>query len=291
MVDLETTGLDPTKGSGIIEVAGIRIENGKIEDSYTQLVNPGHTIPEKITRITGLTDRDVRDAPSPERVLEDFLEFRGGAILIAHNARFDLAFLQEFSPQPFDPEYVDTLRLARQLLNTEKHSLNFLAEQFELTRDNPHRAFDDAHATAELFLKLTERITDAVDYVRCGLPEKIMKEAPVNLPKFQLDHGKMSPSTEKPPIEWILYGLWELNTTLGVNKMAQILSGSESKSVQSYRDLQSFGRLSAFTQAEIKKTIREAINRDYIQQSGHPYPVLNLTKRGIQFLREAFDSN
>ena len=258
VVDLETTGLSPDKGSGIIEVGGVLIEEGRIGDTFEQFTDPGHSIPEEITQITGITNDDIQGAPPTESVLDDFMDFIEDTILIAHNARFDLSFLHTYSPRTIDHDYIDTLRLARQLLDTDKNSLGYLAEQFDLSLENAHRATDDALATAELFLMLTEEIQEPADYFRCKLPGPIMEKAPVNVPEPSVDFSqKNDPGT--PPREWILYGLYELDSSLGVTKMAKILSGSNSQAVEKYDSLQSYGKLETFTQDEIRRAIEEAI--------------------------------
>lgn len=284
VVDLETTGLNPDKGSGIIEVGGVLIEDGQIGDTFEEFTNPGHSIPEEITRITGISDEDVRDAPPTESVLHEFLDFIEDTILIAHNARFDLSFLHTYSPEPIDHDYIDTLRLARQLLDTEKNSLGYLADRFDLSLENAHRATDDALATAELFLILTERITRPADYFRCKLPRPIIEQAPVNVPEPSIDFDDTSVAKD-PPREWILYGLYELDSSLGVNKMAKILSGSNSQAVEKYDSLESYGKLHSFTQDEIRSAIEGALEDGEVQQSGERYPVLNLTDRGIERLK------
>lgn len=286
VVDLETTGLDPENGSGIIEVGGVRISDGTLRETYGQLADPGHSVPEHITRITGIRNEDLTGAPSSETVLDEFLEFAEDTILIAHNARFDLSFLKAYAPAPVNHEYIDTLRLARQLLNADKNSLGYLAKKFNLNLENAHRARDDAQATAELFLKLTERIQHPEDYFRCKLPKPILEQAPVNVPEPNVTFSESDPLPEEPPLTWILYGLYELDTTLGVNKLAKILSGSNSQEVSDYQELQSYGVLSRYTQKELKNAIEGAMGAGYVQQSGERYPVLNLTQEGIEELKK-----
>ncbi len=286
VVDLETTGLSPEDGSGIIEVGGVIIRDGVIADSFGQLSDPGHAIPKNITRITGIRNEDLHGAPATEPVLDDFLNFAENTILIAHNARFDLSFLRTYAPRPVDHDYIDTLRLARQLLNTDKNSLGYLAKKFDLPLENAHRAEDDARATAELFLRLAERIQQPEDYFRCKLPKRILEEAPFEVPEPQVTLGSSGPLPEEPPLSWILYGLYELDTTLGVNKLAKILSGSNSQEVSDYQELQSYGVLSRYTQKGLKGAIEESIREGYVQQSGDRYPVLNLTQKGINKLKK-----
>jgi DNA polymerase III epsilon subunit family exonuclease len=285
VVDLETTGLNPNNGSSVIEVGGVRISDGHIAESFGQLADPGHSIPEHITRITGIQNEDLRGVPSTEAVLNDFLDFAEDSILIAHNARFDLSFLRTYAPGPVDHDYIDTLRLARQLLDADKNSLTDLARKFNLSLENAHRAQEDARATAELFLRLTECIQQPEDYFRCKLPERILDKAPVDVPEPGVSFGDSDSIPEDPPLSWILYGLYELDTTLGVNKLAKILSGSNSQEVSDYQQLRSYGILSRYTQKKLKESIEGAIQAGHVQRSENRYPVLNLTKEGINELK------
>jgi DNA polymerase III epsilon subunit family exonuclease len=285
VVDLETTGLYPENGSGIIEVGGVKIIDGKIADTFEKLANPGHAIPEEISEITGLTNDDIKDAESTSIVLDEFFDFIGDSIYIAHNARFDLSFLRSYRSEPLQPFYIDTLRMARQLLSTEKHSLDHLADRLNLSLNNHHRAGDDARATAELFLQLTDQISSPEDYFRCKLPKPILEKAPVRVPEPDFGLFEGDPIPDVPPTEWILFGLYELDTTLGVNKLAKILSGSESQAVSEYDSLDSYGKLSSYTQQDIKDAIEKALEEGFVAQSGEQYPVLNLTDKGINRLR------
>lgn len=284
VLDLETTGLSPTNGSGIIEVAGVKIEDGEVTQRFEKLANPGHSIPEEITEITGLDDSHIIDAPRTDKVLEEFLDFIEESILVAHNARFDLSFLKEHSDDPVNHPYIDTLRMARQLLSLQKHSLTYLAGELDLPHSNPHRAGDDAMATTELFFELTEQITRPKDYFRCNLPERILEEAPFDVPRPEPGDYSEDPP-EQPPTEEILFGLYELDTTLGINKLARILSGSNSQSVDKYVSLDSYGQLSNYTQEEIKSAIDQTLEEGYVERSGDQYPVLNLTDSGLEILR------
>jgi DNA polymerase-3 subunit epsilon len=155
VVDLETTGATPgfTK---ITEIGAVRVEGGHEVGTFSSLVNPGIRIPEMITGITGIDDATVADAPPIEVVLPRFVEFSADSVLVAHNAQFDLSFLDyeltRLERRTFPRPALDTLRLARKLCPQQRCSLSALAYRFD-TRVKPvHRALQDAQATAELLL-------------------------------------------------------------------------------------------------------------------------------------------
>jgi DNA polymerase-3 subunit alpha (Gram-positive type) len=148
--DIETTGLSVT-ASKIIELAGVKLKNGKEIGRFSTFINPHEPIPYNIQQLTHITDEMVQDAPELEPKLAEFLEFVGDAVLVAHNARFDIGFIQEACkrlgwPQVENP-VLDTLELARLLHPTMKnHRLNTLAELYRVPLENHHRAIDDTVA-------------------------------------------------------------------------------------------------------------------------------------------------
>jgi ATP-dependent DNA helicase DinG len=163
VIDLETTGNSPKRGDKIIQFAAVVIENGKITEKFSSLINPQQKIPAFIEELTGLTDQMVRDAPvfseiavKVEKLLED-------AYFVAHNVLFDLSFLQdELNSAGYDGFYgsvIDTVELARILFPTaDSYKLNDLALQEGLRHDRPHQADSDAYVTAELLLNLLSQL-------------------------------------------------------------------------------------------------------------------------------------
>ncbi|HQG03979.1 MAG TPA: exonuclease domain-containing protein, partial [Thermoleophilia bacterium] len=155
VVDLETTGATPST-SKITEIGAVRVEGGEQTQSFSQLVNPGVHIPAMITGITGIDDATVAEAPPIEDVLPRFVEFSAGTVLVAHNARFDLGFLDyeltKLMRCTFPRPTLDTLRLARRLCPGQRCSLAALAERFDTVVKPGHRALRDAQATAELLV-------------------------------------------------------------------------------------------------------------------------------------------
>ncbi|MCC5697540.1 3'-5' exoribonuclease, partial [Klebsiella pneumoniae] len=123
VVDLETTGTDRT-GDAITEIGAVKIRGGEVLGEFTTLVNPGRDIPPSIVAITGITNEMVADAPPLDSVLPAFLEFSRGAVLVAHNAPFDIGFLRANCerlglPWP-KPQVVDTVRLAKRVITKDE---------------------------------------------------------------------------------------------------------------------------------------------------------------------------
>ena len=161
--DLETTGFSPVKDK-IIEIGAVKVEQGKITEKFSTFVNPKVPIPFQITQLTSITDQMVLDAPDIETILPQFLEFVGDAVLVAHNASFDVGFIeQNCRYQDIMPDftYVDTVAMARILLPTlSKFKLNVVANALHISLENHHRAVDDAGATAEIFVKFIEMLRE-----------------------------------------------------------------------------------------------------------------------------------
>jgi DNA polymerase-3 subunit epsilon len=161
--DIETTGLDPRKGHRIVEIAGVRIENGKItEKTFESFVNPERPIPPESRQIHGISDQDVNAAPTIMSVLPEFLAFAQGTILVAHNAAFDMGFLEnekEFCWGYVElPECFCSMRLSQSLYPTAfRHSLDVLTERFGMSMpQGRHRALPDVLQTAQILLKMID---------------------------------------------------------------------------------------------------------------------------------------
>jgi DNA polymerase-3 subunit epsilon len=158
-VDIETNGLDPMRGH-VIEVAAIRVEQGHITKEFTQLVNPGGSLPGFITRLTGITSRDIAGAPTFAAIADELQSILHDAIFVAHNVNFDYSFLRaEFVRvgQVFDPPRLCTVRLSRALYPERKsHKLANLIERHGFAYTARHRAYDDAYVLWQ-FLQHLER--------------------------------------------------------------------------------------------------------------------------------------
>ena len=161
--DIETTGFSPGKNK-IIEIGAVKVKNKEIVDHFSAFVNPQTPIPYEITKLTGIQDSMVVDAQTIEEVLPAFLDFAKDCVLVAHNAGFDMSFIQENCRRqkyPVEYTYVDTLGLARVLLPAQgKHTLDAVCKSLKISLENHHRAVDDAKATAQMFLRFISMLEE-----------------------------------------------------------------------------------------------------------------------------------
>ena len=159
--DLETTGFS-NKNDKITEIGAVKVENFKVVDRFSQLINPEKDISYKVQELTGITNDLIKDKPTIEEVLPKFVEFIGDSVLVAHNADFDMGFMQQKCREQnieFKNNSVDTLTLARTLLpHMKRFRLNLIAKELGIPLLNHHRAVDDAEATAHIFIKFLEMI-------------------------------------------------------------------------------------------------------------------------------------
>ncbi|PWM70984.1 MAG: hypothetical protein DBX59_09725 [Bacillota bacterium] len=154
--DIETTGTEVTRDE-ITEIGAVKIENGRICELFQTLVKPQQHISDFIVELTGIDDALVADAPAFKDVVGDFYKFCHGAILVAHNADFDVKFIRAHA-KPFDyffrNKVADTLQLAREILpDLSNHKLNTVAEHYNV-KFLHHRALSDAYATAQVFIEM-----------------------------------------------------------------------------------------------------------------------------------------
>ena len=179
VVDLETTG-GSSENDAITEIGAVKIRGGEVIGELATLVDPGRSIPPLIVEITGITTAMVMGAPTIDRVLPSFLEFAKGAVLVAHNAPFDVGFLRAAAAERNIPwpqfKVLCTVKLARRVLTRDEApsvKLSALASLFRATTQPTHRALDDARATVDVLHALLERIgnqgvqsyTELVDYL------------------------------------------------------------------------------------------------------------------------------
>lgn len=163
--DTETTGLSPQSGDAIIELAAIKMQNGTVleKEIFESFVNPQRPIPYESTAVNKITDDMVATAPTIGDILPGFLDFVEGTTMVAHNAEFDLAFLDEalFATNPFAqlPTTICTKVLSRKITPKEKfHNLDTLSYRYNipLPGESRHRALADVELLAKVFLKLIE---------------------------------------------------------------------------------------------------------------------------------------
>jgi DNA polymerase III subunit epsilon len=189
VLDLETTGGAPD-GGGIVEVGAVKVRGGERLGELATLVDPSAPLPAFVSALTGLTSRRLDGAPSIATVLPTVLEFLGDAVLVAHNAPYDVGFLKAAcAAHGYEwpkPVVLDTAALARRVLMTDEvhnRRLATLAKHFHATTDPIHRALDDARATVDVLHGLIARLggygiftlRDTVEFVKAISPEQRRK--------------------------------------------------------------------------------------------------------------------
>jgi len=160
--DLETTGFEPQKCE-ILEIGAVKLVNGQITERFQTFVDSGAVIPYQITKLTGITASMVAGAPGPREALLAFKEFCGDTCLAAHNAPFDLGFLEAHGGRfgiTFSQPCADTLMLARYLLRDvlKSRKLNLVCEYFGIDMGSHHRADDDAASCAQVLVRLIDML-------------------------------------------------------------------------------------------------------------------------------------
>ena len=181
VVDIETTG-GLFRRDKITEIAIVITDGTKIIDEYATLINPGRSIPPFITKITGISDEMVADAPRFYEVARDIVERTEGHIFVAHNVRFDYGFIrEEFSAlgYAYNRQRLCTVQLSRKMLGLPSHSLEALIKYYGIQVQNRHRALDDARATAIVLQNLLEieRSQKAVKHqINRGVRESLLPE-------------------------------------------------------------------------------------------------------------------
>lgn len=164
--DLETTGISPNYDE-VIEISALKVKGGKVVDEFNTLVNPGRKIPFGATKVNGITNAMVAEAPAFSQVLAEFLDFAEGLVLVGHNiARFDMKFIWRDAEQYFGEipqnNYVDTLQVARKHLpNMEHHRLVDLAEHYGISPEGAHRALNDCYMNQKVYECMVAEMREA----------------------------------------------------------------------------------------------------------------------------------
>lgn len=172
--DTETTGLDP-RACRVVEVGGIRFDSRGVSARFNTLVDPGVPMPGEVTKINGITDAMLAGQPKADAAFADFLRFAGNTVLVAHNAPFDVSFINEELARLGKPalknRVVDTRIFARDMFpGLPNYKLQDLAVRFGITAIDAHRAEDDARVCMELFLVCLAALRDKLHIVS-GLAE------------------------------------------------------------------------------------------------------------------------
>lgn len=168
VLDTETTGLDYTREK-MVEFAAVRLENGKIKDSFQTLINPEQHIRKSSIAIHGITPEMVEDAPTESEVLPKILEFIGDYPIVAHNAIFDFSFINEASKrvtgEEIKNERIDTQQMFKEVYpDLDAHGLNALTEKFNVELKDHHRAMGDTMGLALAYPKLKKLYSQKYDW-------------------------------------------------------------------------------------------------------------------------------
>ena len=165
--DFETTGFNAGGFDSIIEIGAVKIKNGEILEKYDELINPGRPLPNKIIEVTSITDDMLKDKDNEENAVKRFIEWFGDCPMVAHNAKFDVSFLemayQKYNLGTFNNPVIDTLELSRTMDNTyARHSLSALVKRYEVPWDEEshHRGDYDAEGTALVFHKMLKKLSN-----------------------------------------------------------------------------------------------------------------------------------
>jgi DNA polymerase III epsilon subunit len=157
-LDFETTGLSPWFGDRICEVGIVLTEGKRIQDTYRTLVNPGRLLSPVAASTNGLTDAELATAPPFEDVADELSAYLGDSVVVCHNARFDLQFLdsefQRMEREVQIPNLIDTLFIAREYFDLPSNSLRALAEAFQVSMDESRHALDDALICRGVFFEM-----------------------------------------------------------------------------------------------------------------------------------------
>jgi len=163
--DLETTGLYPNSGDTIIEIGAVKIKDGNIIDRYDELINPGKVLTDEIIKITGITNDMLEGKRNEEGALKDFMKWVGDLPMVAHNAKFDISFVDmaytKYNLGNFSNVVIDTLGLSRYLESSERyHNLATLVKRYNIPwdEDKHHRADYDSEGTALIFDKMLRKL-------------------------------------------------------------------------------------------------------------------------------------
>lgn len=158
-LDLETTGLNPATDR-IIEIGMARVSDGRVVQTYAQLIHPDRPVSERITELTGITEEMLRNQPTIAEVIDDIIAFIADGPILGHNIIFDYSFLKKAAVNAgkvIPSLGIDTLKIARRVLPEIEHKrLDFLCEHFSIDTGHSHRALDDAISASCLFEKMYE---------------------------------------------------------------------------------------------------------------------------------------
>ncbi len=221
-VDIETTGIRSSYDR-IIEIGILRVEDGELVGTFNSLVNPQSYLPKEITQLTGITQQDIETAPTFRSIKDEVIELLADCTFVAHNVRFDYAFLKhEFLREriTYSSKHFCTVRLSRILFpKWQRHNLDAVINECNIACENRHRAFDDAKVLYEFY-----------QHIQKTLPEEKLIEAlkktmkkpslPINLPMEELEKLPDNPGV------YIFYGNTTEASDKSDNKSLKISDGT-----------------------------------------------------------------
>ena len=180
--DFETTGFNAGGEDSIIEIGAVKIKDGMIIDRYDELINPGRSLPSKIVELTNITDEMLKDKENEENAVKRFIEWFGDCPMVAHNAKFDVSFLEmaykKYALGEFKNPVIDTLELSRTLDTAyARHSLSALVKRYEVPWDESahHRGDYDAEGTALVFHKMLNKLSNRNIEIMSDLDKLVSK--------------------------------------------------------------------------------------------------------------------
>lgn len=180
VIDLEMTGLS-AKCDRVLEAGAVRVRDGAVSETYSAMIYTALPLPEKITKLTGITQEMAASGRDCDEVMRELIAFLGNDVIVGHNVVFDFSFIKQWAQnhdRKFDCVAVDTLKLAQKFLSkSQKKNLGALCVYFHIPRRNAHRALDDALETQLLFEKMKKLYAQSEKTVTAFTPQPLLYKA------------------------------------------------------------------------------------------------------------------
>jgi len=277
VLDFETTGL--RNEDTIIEIGYVWIKDGEVKDERSTLINPGRPISRRITQITGISTSMVTEAPALEEVIAGFSKFLRGKLIVAHNASFDMRFLnnalRDAKLDPID-DYICTMRMFRaykkaQGIDTPGAKLSDLTAFFTLENDRAHRALEDAQVTAKAFLSMSE----VLDWEKWVSSKKAPKKKSARILEYEAcfekglqidtiaEQMKVKPVTVKKYfLDWLTIENWqkyheEIKSELPENTVVEMVLEASIKEGRINKLYQLLGGEADFSQIQLVVRLKQ----------------------------------
>ncbi len=256
VLDTETTGVSAAN-SRIMELGMVKVESGKILDTFSTFINPECNIPRQITAITGINNQHVAEAPVFEKLTSSILDFIGDSVLVAHNMQFDYAFMKAEFERAFVefPEYnkLCTLKLSRKLFpELKSKALGAMVHHFGIRHKDVHRALGDAMATAKLLLKLFEKFDNELAITQTAEILKYQYKITAGSKRFSVKKTMADNFEKLPDSPGVYFYKNRKGNIIYIGKAKSLI-----KRVKNY--------FSTSAQSKSKKIIRQAENLGFVQ--------------------------